>query len=253
MTISATIITLNEEKNIERCLKSIDWVDEIVVVDSGSIDKTIQIARLYGAKVYERDFTNYGDQKNFASEKAQFDWIFSIDADEECPENLKREILSLRSSMTDNVNGYLIPRRNFLLGAEVKYTRWSPDKHVWLYKKDKGKWIGEIHEEVVVEGEVGELKSAKIHHSYENVYEFLKMMNSYTNRIADQKVKQGDKFSFVKMIWFGVRSFFGRYIYKQGFRDGWRGFILSYLMMIHRITEWIKVWERGEQARLLNG
>lgn len=246
MKISCVIITLNEEKDLTRCLVSVsDWVDEIILVDSGSTDKTVQIAKNYGAHVFVRQFDNYANQKNFADEKVTGDWILSLDADEEIPRELALEIQErLKDS---NCSGYLIPRRNIIFGKEIKYTRWAPDKHVWLFKKEKGRWNRVVHEEVLVAGKVGELKNAKIHYSHPTVSEFFKMLNSYTELEAEWKIKNKQDFSLFKMFLDSFKSFIGRYFYKLGFLDGWRGFVLSYLMAIYRMATWIKVWEMGRR------
>lgn len=243
MKISAVIITLNEEKNIARCLASIsDWVDEIILVDSGSFDKTVEIAKNYGAKIYGRRFDNYANQKDFANGRATNDWILSLDADEEITRELAKEVQ--KELENPKYDGYLIPRRNIIFGKEIKHTRWSPDKHIWLFNKQKGKWVGDVHEEVRVRGEVGELKNAKVHYSHPTVSEFFRMLNSYTDLEAEKKIKNKESFSLFKVFLDSLKSFIGRYFYKFGFLDGWRGFVLSYLMAIYRMTTWIKVWEK---------
>jgi glycosyltransferase involved in cell wall biosynthesis len=267
MKLSVCIITKNEEKDVTRCLESVkNWADEIIVVDDGSTDKTMSIAKRYGAIVFERKLDNFASQKNYAMGKATGDWIFSIDADEVITVELREEVkdtLADKKDMTPekelgimnyelrrdsgDINGYLIPRKNIILGAEIKHTRWAPDKHIWLWRRGKGKWVGEIHEEVEVEGKVGELKNAKIHYQYETVRDFFSMINNYTEREANQKQRVGEKFSYFKLLYAPLLSFFRRYIYKRGFQDGWRGFMLSYMMAIYRMTTWIKVWEKEQR------
>lgn len=244
MKITATIIAKDEEKNLPSAIHSVkDLVDEIVVViDSRTADKTREVATKFGAKCYLKDFDNFAGQKNFAVGQARGDWILSLDADEEIPAELVEEIKkAVQSKIFD---GYLIPRRNFLLGREIKHARWSPDKHIWLWKKEKGKWVGEIHEEVAVSGKVGKLKNAKVHNSYKTVSDFLDMVNSYTELEAKRKVANGEHFSFFRMFFDAARSFFGRYFYKLGFLDGWQGFVLSYMMGIYRVVTWVKVREK---------
>ncbi|OGM28836.1 hypothetical protein A2962_05140 [Candidatus Woesebacteria bacterium RIFCSPLOWO2_01_FULL_39_61] len=241
--ISVTIITLNEEKNIEKCIASVKkFADEIVIVDSGSSDKTCDIAKRLGAKVFFRKFDDYSTQKNFAVSKSKNEWIFSIDADEVATEELAEEVKIVVK--VKDINGYLIPRKNIIFGAEIKHTRFSPDKHIWLWRKDKGKWIGKVHEEVFVDGWTSELKGAKIHYQYETVSDFWNMINDYTDRIADEMVSQNRKFSYFMLFFAPLFSFLRRFFYKKGYLDGWRGFVLSYLMAIYRMTTWIKVWER---------
>ena len=248
--LSVTIIALNEEQTLKRCLDCVKSIaDEIIaVVDTRTIDKTAEIARKYGAKIYKRKFDDFASMKNFATEKAIGDWIFSIDADEVITKKLGDEIREVINS--SDRDGYLIPRKNIILGAEIKHTRWSPDKHVWLWRRGKGKWKGLVHEEVEVVGLVGELKNAKIHYQYKTVAEFLQMINSYTEKEAEEIISFGRKFSYLKMFFAPLRSFFGRFFYKRGFFDGWRGFVLSYLMGIYRMVTWVKVWERNNESIL---
>lgn len=245
MKLSVTIITFNEEDNIKRCLDSIKEVaNEIIVIDSGSTDKTVEIAKKYGAKVYERKFDNYSNQKNYAAEKTTGDWILSLDADEEINSELAEEIK--KAIKTTNYSAYSIPRKNIILGKWIKYTRWQPefDRHVWLWRKGRGKWLGEVHEELAVDGEVGRLKNAKVHYQYKKVSDFMDMMNRYSELDAGQRVKKGIKFSYLKFFLDPIYNFLVRYIYRWGFLDGWRGFVLSYLMGIYHLNLWVKIWER---------
>lgn len=245
--ISATIITLNEADNISRAIKSLNGLaNEIIVVDSGSTDKTLAIAKSLDAKVYIRKFDNFANYKNWAASKTRGDWILSLDADEIISEELAEEIKEAVKS--DEYAGYLIPRRNFILGKEIKYSRWSPDQHIWLWKKDAGRWVGNVHEEVVVLGKVGLLENSKIHHSHKTLTSFLKANNLYSTLEAQVLFKKGIKFSFWRMFEDSLFEFFLRFFYKMGFLDGRRGFILAYAMAIYKLTLWIKLWEL-EQKR----
>lgn len=242
MKISTTIITLDEEENIERCLNSVKGLaSEIVLVDSGSTDKTVEMAKNMGAKVFSHDFTNFAEQKNFALSKTTGDWILSLDADEEIDKELAKEIKMAIED--DRYNGYLIPRKNFILGAQIKHSWWSPDTHIWLWRKGTGKWVGKVHEEVVVEGRVGRLKNAKNHYQSSKVEDFIKSNNLYSEIMAKQLFEKKIKFSLLYMFFYPVREFLIRYFYKLGFLDGWRGFALSYLMSIYWVMVWVKLYE----------
>lgn len=240
--ISATIITLNEQENIGKALESLkDLADEIIVIDSGSTDETLRIAKKFGAKTFFREFDNFANQKNWAISKAKGDWILSLDADEEIPGVLAEEI---KKVVTDeSYSGYLIPRRNFILNKEIKHSRWSPDTHIWLWKKDGGKWIGNVHEEVEVSGKVGLLKNSKIHNSHKTISDFINSNDFYSTLEAKSLSEKKVRFSFWRMIWDSFFEFSVRFIYKQGFLDGKVGFTLAYLMGIYKITVWIKLWE----------
>lgn len=242
--LSVTIITLNEEEKIGSALDSVKKVaDEVVLVDSGSTDKTIKIAKRHGSKVFTRKFDNYASQKNFALKKASGDWILSLDADEEVTPNLAKEIESAIGEK--GVNAYTIPRKNFILGKFIKHARWQPelDRHIWLWKKGKGAWKGKVHEEVVVEGKVGKLENPKIHRHNETVFEFWNMMNTYSSRDASQRIEEGTRFSYFRLFFDPLYNFLVRFFYRGGFLDGWRGFSLSYLMAIYHFNLWIKIWE----------
>lgn len=240
--ITAILITLNEQKKIKQALQSLrNLADEVIVVDSGSNDKTLKIAKDFGARTYFREFDNFANQKNFALSKATNEWIFALDADEEVPLVLAEEIKEATKNKL--YAGYLIPRRNFILGGEIKYSRWSPDRHIWLWKKDLGKWVGDIHEEVVVSGKIGLLKNSKIHNSHKTVSEFMQANNLYSLMEAEMLVNNKTCFSFLSMVGAPIFEFFVRFFYKKGFLDGKRGFSLSYLMAIYKITVWIKLWE----------
>lgn len=239
--ISATIITFNEEENIRQVLKSLQGVvDEVVIVDSGSSDNTVKIAKKMGAKVSIRKFDDFSTQKNWAVAQTSGDWILSLDADERIPEVLGEEI---KKAVEKDYAGFLIPRRNFILGQEIKHSRWSPDKHIWLWKKDCGRWEGAVHEEVVVNGKVGELKTAKVNYQDKTIARFMSKNDFYSTIYANYLFKQGTRFSYFHLFFDPFYEFILRYFYKLGFLDGMRGFILCYLMAIYKISIWIKIHE----------
>lgn len=242
--LSVTIITLNEEKHLDKALESVAKIaSEIIVVDSGSIDKTVEIAKIYGAKIFYRKFDNYASQKNFAVEKASGDWILALDGDEIIEEKLAEEIKNAIES--DEFAAYSIPRKNIIFGKFIKYTRWQPelDRHVWLFRKDLGKWAGFVHEEVEVKGKIGQLKSAKVHFQYDTVSEFFEMINRYSSIEAREWYEKGQRFSGFGLIYAPAYNFLVRYFYRLGFLDGWRGFVLSYLMAIYNVVVVVKLWE----------
>ena len=238
MKLTVTIITLNEEKDISRAINSVKEIaDEIILVDSGSTDKTVGIAKKLGCRVYYRKFDNYSNQKNFAISKSKSDWILSLDADEEIDRSLSQEIKESIESV--DFNGFYIDRRNFILGKEIKFTRWQKqlDSHIWLWKKGKGTWIGDVHEEIKLDGNVGKLLNAKIHYQYETVSEFLEMLNKYSTLEAKNKT-----FSWFNFMFQPIYNFLVRYFYRLGFLDGWRGFILSFLMAFYHLELQTKIW-----------
>ena len=242
--LSVTVITLNEEENLSKCLDSIKSIaGEIIVVDSGSTDKTVEIAKKFGAKIFAREFDNYGAQKNFAVKKATKDWIFSIDADEVVTRKLAKEIKEVIKS--NEFEGYTIPRKNFILGKFIRHSRWSPelDRHIWLWKKGRGMWVGEVHEEVEVKGRVGRLKSHKIHHHYQRVRDFFEMMDSYSELESEKIIKKGKRFFYLKLFYDPIYEFLVRFLYRLGFLDGKEGLILSILSSYGSSVKYFKIWE----------
>lgn len=248
MKLSVTVITLNEEQDLPRALLSVKNIaDEIVLVDSGSRDETVEIAKKLGAKIFTRKFDNYANQKNFANNKTAGDWILSLDADEEISQELGEEII--KAINNNKYEAYSIPRKNIILGKFIKHSRWQPelDRHVWLFQKGKGEWKGSVHEEFAVEGRVGRLENFKIHYQYKTVREFLNMMNKYSDLEAGERVKSGGRFSLFRFFFDPFYNFVVRYFYRLGFLDGRRGFILSYLMAMYHFELWIKVWEKSKK------
>ncbi len=248
MALSVCIITLNEEKYIKKCIESIaNIADEIIVIDSGSTDKTVEIAKNLGAKIYFRNFDNYASQKNYALERSTKNWVFFIDGDEIIEKELSDEIKEAIKS--DVFSGYTIPRKNIIFGKFIKYSRWQPelDRHVWLFKKEKSKWEGLVHEEIKVNGKIGKLKNSKVHFQYETVSEFLEMMDKYSTLEASEKIGVGIGFDWLHLIFSPIYNFLVRYIYRLGFLDGVHGFILSYLMAIYHFEMWVKIWELSKK------
>ena len=248
--LSVTIITLNEQENLVKCLESVKNIaDEVIIVDSGSTDKTVEIAKKFGAKVYFRKFDDYASQKNFALSKVMGDWILALDADEIVTNELKEEIQKLIK--TSELDAYSIPRKNYILGKFIKHTRWQPelDRHIWLWKKDKGGWVGKVHEEVVVNCKVGRIRNPKIHYQDKTIGEFIRKLNTYSEIEAEELIDKGFKFSYFRLFLDPIYEFFVRFFYRLGFLDGWRGFVLSYLMAIYRLITWIKVWQKESVSK----
>ena len=169
MTISICIISFNEEQNIRRCLEGATWADEIIVVDSMSQDKTVEIVREYTDNVYQKAWPGYVEQKNFALSKAKGEWILSVDADEEITESLRNEILDeIRKDGAKD--GYRIPRRSFYQGRWINHSGYYPDRQLRLFRRKRGHWTGgRVHERVDVQGSIGELKGDLLHYPYKGI------------------------------------------------------------------------------------
>ncbi len=237
--ISVCIITLNEEVNMRECLQSLQWADEIIIVDSGSKDQTLKICKEFGAKIFHHPFAGFRDQKNFALDQAKNEWILSIDADERVTGELQDEISTLiREDL--NINGYFIPRLNFYGSKFIRHSGWYPDFVLRLWKKSKGRWSGKnVHEKVVISGKVGYCKNAIKHYTYRNASDYMKRINLYSTLLAMEKYRLGKRFSFLRLLVKPVLRFFKSYIWKLGFLDGVEGLVIatssSYLTFIEEV------------------
>ncbi|MFP4465701.1 MAG: lipopolysaccharide heptosyltransferase II [Candidatus Goldiibacteriota bacterium] len=221
--LTAAVVTYNESGNIEKCLKSAAFADEIVVVDSYSTDDTVKKVRKYTEKIYRKKFTGFSDIKNEAIKRSSGEWILSIDADEEISGELKRKILETINDKGP-VCGYLIKRETFFLGKKIKYSGWGKDYQMRLFKRTKASFSGRVHEKVNIKGETGRIHEPFFHYSYPDSYSYFKKMNRYTTIQAEEKRKG---FLLPRMLAAPGLKFFRMYFMKLGFLDGARGFILA--------------------------
>lgn len=233
MDLSVAIIARDAETDLGSCLASLKGLtdDVVLVVDDRTSDNTATVAKKLGAKTFTKKFVNFANQKNFAVSCTAHDWVLSLDADEEVSPELHKEISSIDFKSTP-YSAFKIPRLNFIFGKPIYHTNWGPgdDSHIWLFKKSHGKWIGQVHEEVMVKGKVGTLNASKLHHNYQTVEQFIQKMNTYT--------------SFESEPTNPVYDFLRRYVWHLGFLDGWHGLFLSYLQAMSHIVVWIKLWEK---------
>ena len=195
MKISAAIITYNEERNIARVLESLRCCDEIVVIDSGSNDRTVELATKLGARVIDSVWRGFAGQKNYASEHCEHDWVLSLDADEALSEALEAEIWQIKKN-GPQFDAYTMPRLAQYLGRWILHSGWYPDRKIRLFDRRRAKWVGDyVHESVAVEGTVGHLKSNILHFTCSSLSEHLKTMDRYTTLAAEQLVerKEGDR------------------------------------------------------------
>lgn len=247
MGISAVIICLNEQTNIERCLNSLSWVDEIVVYDSGSTDKTIDIARKLGAKVIEGKWLGFGPTKHKATELATNDWILSIDADEEVPEKLKNEILTQLSKL-DEKSVYKIPRLSFYLRRWIKHGGWYPDYQIRLFNKKNYQWNDAIiHEKVCslnnLQPQVKELKCYFNHYVFKNIEHQVQTNNRYSSLQAEKMFADGKAFSCFHFLTKPYVKFIECYFLKLGFLDGWAGYVIARNAAYSVLMKWLKLKE----------
>ncbi|MGC2528364.1 MAG: glycosyltransferase family 2 protein [Candidatus Acidiferrum sp.] len=225
--LSVCLITLNEEHNLPRALASLHEIaDEIVVVDSGSTDRTEAIAREHGAAFFERAWTNYSEQKNFAAERAQNDWILSLDADEELSSPLKTSLLDWKKH-EPKFSVYEMARKTWYLGAWVEHSGWYPDFQRRLYRRETAQFSGIIHEALRFEGQTGRLLGDLLHYTVRSFADHEAKVERYTTLAAQQMFDAGKR-SWKSAMWLATPwSWFQNYFLRSGFLDGYRGALIS--------------------------
>jgi len=239
--LSVTIITLNEEKKIRDALESVKWADEIVVVDSGSTDGTLDICREYTDRVYSNRWPGFVAQKNFATDKASHRWILSIDADERVTPELAEEIRRIIAS--PSADAYAVPRRVFYLGRWINHSGWYPDCKVRLFDRERCRWEGEqVHETVKVRGNAGYLRGDLTHYTFDSIEDHIRTMNSYTS-LAAREYKKDRDITRTDLAFRPVFTFFKSYLIKKGYKDGMPGFIISAAAACHVFLKYAKTWE----------
>jgi len=226
--ISVILITKNEEKKIERCLDSVSWADEIIVVDSGSSDQTVALCEAKGAQVTITDWPGFGAQKNRALALAQGPWILSLDADEYLRPEGQQEILSVIARDTQEADAFAIPRESSYCGRIVKHSGWSPDYVVRLFRKDRCRFSDDlVHERLLVTGSVGKLCTPLCHESFDSLEEVLDKINHYSTAAATMRHARGETASLFSAVMHGAWAFFRTFILRAGFLDGTTGFMLA--------------------------
>ncbi|HXG65911.1 MAG TPA: glycosyltransferase family 2 protein [Blastocatellia bacterium] len=244
MKISATVITFNEEHNIEAALESLSWADEIIVVDSESTDRTVEIARRYTDRVFVRKWPGYSQQKTFAAEQAANDWIFNLDADERVSKELASEIETLKRGPEPDVGGYEMPRLTWYLGRWIKHSGWYPDYKLRLYHRKRGGWRGEyVHESVQVDGRVGRLTGNLLHYTVRNASDHHLRLDRYTTLAAQEAYERGKRVSPASIFFSPVATFLRTYIFKLGFLDGIPGLAIAYFAAHYVFLKKLKQWE----------
>lgn len=241
--LTVTVITRNEAANLAGALRSVAWADEIIVVDCGSTDDTVRIAREFAARVIVEPWPGYAAQKNFAATQARHDWILSLDADERVTDDLAGEIKTLLAQEPP-AHGYRIPRVTFHLGRWIRSTDWYPDFQLRLYDRRQGRWVGRyVHESVSVVGRVEQLRGEIQHYAYRDVAHHMQTMDRYTTLAARQMYEEGRRAGAFDVLVRPRLAFARNYILKGGFRDGTVGLIVS-MMNAHYVgLKFAKLWE----------
>ncbi len=246
LPLSVSIISFNEENNIERCLESVkDIASEIVVVDSHSQDRTREIAKQYGAKVFEEDWKGHVEQKNSALLKCSEEWVLALDCDEAVSDTLKHSIINaLKNPIFD---GYEINRKTFYLDRWIEHA-WYPDWKLRLVKREKARWIGtDPHDKLVVDGKTSRLIGDLYHYSYKDITDHFKRVVTYAVISADAYVKEGRKSSVLNIFFNPIYGFIKHYLFKGGFLDGIPGLIISVSNFFYTFLKYALIWEKNRK------
>lgn len=243
--ISVAVICFDEESKIERCLKSVSWADEIVVLDSFSSDETPAICRKYTDKFFQHSFDGHIEQKNRALDHCSNDWVFSIDADEVVSDELRASILDVKDNLENSkYAGYSINRKIFYLGKWIEHTNWSPDYKIRLIDKSKARWGGtNPHDKIILDGEGSRLSGVLYHYSYDSVSDHLRTIDKFTTIMAKEYRKKGKKPSYINITLRPLFGIFKSFIIKRGFLEGKRGWMIALLDGYYVLLKFIKIYE----------
>lgn len=243
--ISAVLIAFNEEKIIANCLKKLNWVDEIIVVDSGSNDNTVKICESFKAKVVFKKFNGFGEQKQFAVSQAQNDWILSLDADEILSDKLIEEIKNISLENDEKCAGYFIKRKHIFMNKIFNYGNESDKKFLRLFNKKLANFNNfPVHEFVETKFSTKELTNDFLHYSYGNLNEYIQKLNRYTDLYANDRFLKGKKFSVLMVVFKTKFEFFKKYILEKNVLNGKAGFYWSLFSSFYMFTKCVKTNEK---------
>lgn len=247
--ISVYFIVFNEEAHIREALESVVWADEIVVVDSGSTDHTVEICKEYTDRVYFHPWEGFAPQKAWALDQTRGEWVLNLDADERVTPALRDEIQKVLAE-PGPYQGYYLPRKNFFGGQWIRYGGWYPDHVLRLFRREKGHYPDRlVHERVVVDGEVGYLRAPLEHYTYRDVGDYLLRLHRYTDLAARQMLREGRRGRSFDLIARPLFTFWEKYMLRQGFRDGNVGLILAGLQAFYVFSKFARLMELQEQMQ----
>lgn len=252
MTITAVIITHNEERNIARCLLSLqDVADEVVVVDSGSTDNTESICRNARVVFEHHDWEGFAKQKNYANSLATKEWILSIDADEALSDELRESIMALKSSVSDTNVAYSFNRITNYCGHWIRHCGWYPDRCCRLWSKDIAHWDGIVHEELRFDQPVTfkPLAGHLLHYSYYSVADHASRLAKYASLGAEQYYADGKRCTLASIILRPAWTFFRNYILKGGILDGWAGFVVCRMSAMYTLTKYATLYKMSKEPQ----
>jgi glycosyltransferase involved in cell wall biosynthesis len=242
--ISVVVITHNEENMIADCLSSVQWADDIIVVDAYSKDHTVELSKKITSKVFQKKWEGYVSAKQYGMERAVHDWILWLDADERVPEDLAVEIQNTIANTSDLHTAYEIGRRAFFLGKWIRHCGWYPGYVLRLFRKGKVRFTkSRVHEHLECDGSVGRMKHDLLHYTDENLYHYFIKLNRYTSLAAKDLDEAGYRFKLFDILIRPVFLFCKMYFIKGGFLDGMHGLILSALSAAYVFCKYAKIWE----------
>lgn len=249
--ISAVLVNFNEAEKLERALMSLSgFVDETVILDLGSKDKSPAVCKKYNAEVFKHNFVPIVESvRNYAVSKAKGEWILVLDPDEILKGTLKKKLKQI--VLEDKYQAVNIPRKNIFFGHWISHSNWWPDRQIRFFKKGSLFWSGRIHEYPKVTGRILNLEAredlAIEHFGYDSILKFLERQNRYSTAWANNLFASGVRFSWFDFIWKPAREFLVRFIRHSGYLDGFYGFALAILMVIYQVSVMVKLWELGVQ------
>jgi glycosyltransferase involved in cell wall biosynthesis len=246
--LSVIVIALNQEDNIVPCLETVRWADEIVLVDSGSKDNTLELARGFTDRIFTIDWPGFGAAKNYALEQARGDWVFSLDTDERVSVALRDEILEVVQK-GGRFAGYRLPRKNYFGGRWIKRLGWYPDYTLRLFLKDRGRFRPRaVHEEVMVDGPVGFFQAPLDHYSYAGVSDYLARQDRYARLAAEEMLKEGRRPRTGELFYRPVSHFLKLYVMRLGFLEGRLGYTLAFLSSLYNFLKYHYLRELVNEA-----
>ncbi|MFH1136736.1 MAG: glycosyltransferase family 2 protein [Pseudomonadota bacterium] len=249
-TLSVVVITLNEEANIRACLESASFADEIVVVDSGSVDRTVEICREFTDKVFFRAWDGYPTQRNAAHGLASGDWILSLDADERVSPELAGEILAAVGRPDQKLDGFYLPYQVFWKDKWLRHGGFYPERHLRLFRRGKAEYGARaVHEAIRASGPTGRLRNHILHYTYSSIGDYLARMDRYSRLSAEEYARQGRETGPVRMTGRALFTFFGMFVLKRGFLDGWEGFLTASLYGVYTFVKYARLYELTREAR----
>jgi glycosyltransferase involved in cell wall biosynthesis len=249
-TVSAIVVCFNEEDRIEACLESINWCDEIVIVDSFSTDRTAEICRRYTERFIQREWAGYRDQKAFAHSQAIKDWVLLVDSDERVTPELRDEIKNSLVYEGAEYSGFAVPRLVFYLNRWWWHGGWYPDYDVRLFRRDRATWGGsDPHEKILVDGKVRRLKNPLHHFSYRDIDDHIQRINRFTSISSRELSKEGCKWRLSDAILRPAVRFFRSYILKRGFMEGFAGLYVAVTAAVYVFLKYAKLWELELEER----